>query len=324
MTTKPLKPRIGALLPTRGLLMEGPQPHNADLILNMARAIESAGLDSLWVGDSLTAKPRLEPLSTLAALAGITRRVRLGTAVMLAALRHPVLLAQTAATVDLISGGRLVLAVGAGGAFNAEQQKEWQTAGVKASQRGRRLEEAMEVVGRLGTEARVTFHGKHFHLQDVAMSPRPVQPGGIPLLFACHLRAERPAQFDRAARIGHGYITISENPQGFEEIGRRVKERAAVHGKNFDTMQKVIYMTVNLNPDRRQALDESDRYLKLYYGVNIWRDLWGPWGHPDLTTQRIREFLQAGATTVIVRFAAFDQERHLDSFLQNVWPNFRK
>jgi len=85
-------------------------------------------------------------------------------------------------------------------------------------------------------------------------------------------------------------------------------------------MQKVIYMTVSLNPDRQQALDESDRYLKLYYGVNIWRDLWGPWGHPDLTTQRVHEYAEAGATTVIVRFAAFDQERHLDSFLKNVWP----
>jgi alkanesulfonate monooxygenase SsuD/methylene tetrahydromethanopterin reductase-like flavin-dependent oxidoreductase (luciferase family) len=300
--------------------MEGRQPPNAGLLLSMARDIETAGLDGLWVGDSLTAKPRLEPLSTLAALAGVTRRVRLGTAVMLAALRHPVLLAQTAATVDLISGGRLVLAVGAGGAFNAEQQNEWQVAGVKAVQRGRRLEEVMEIVRRLGVEDRVTFHGKHFDLEGVSMSPRPVQPGGIPLLFACHLRAERPAQFDRAARIGHGFITISETPQGFVEISRRVQERAAVYGKNFDAMQKVIYMTVNLNPDRHQALEESDRYLKLYYGVNIWRDLWGPWGHPDLTTRRIREFLDAGATTVIVRFAAFDQQRHLDSFLQNVWP----
>ena len=92
-------------MPTRGLLLRGEQPQNADLILNLARKVESAGLDSVWVGDSLTAKPRLEPLAMLAAIASVTERVRLGTAVLLAALRQPVLLAQTMNTVDLISGG---------------------------------------------------------------------------------------------------------------------------------------------------------------------------------------------------------------------------
>ena len=84
----------------------------------MAEAVEQAGLDSVWVGDSLTAKPRLEPLTTLAAIAMRTNKVRLGTAVMLAALRNPVQLAQMSATVDTISGGRLILGAGVGGAFN--------------------------------------------------------------------------------------------------------------------------------------------------------------------------------------------------------------
>ena len=96
----------------------------------MAKTVENANLDSVWVGDSLFAKPRLEPMTTLAAIASVTQKVRLGTAVLLMALRHPVLLAQSMATVDLISNGRLLIAAGTGGAFNAEQQQEWRVAGV--------------------------------------------------------------------------------------------------------------------------------------------------------------------------------------------------
>ena len=86
--------KLGILLPTRGLLLGDEVPSNADLVLRLAQRVEEAGLDSVWVGDSLTAKPRLEPLSALAAIAARTNRVRLGTAVLLMALRHPLLLAQ--------------------------------------------------------------------------------------------------------------------------------------------------------------------------------------------------------------------------------------
>ena len=116
--------KLGVLLPTRGLLLADPAPGSARLVLDMAQRAEEAGLDSVWVGDSLTAKPRLEPLAVLSAVAARTSRVRLGTAVLLAALRHPVLLAQTFATVDLISEGRLVIAAGVGGAFNDAQVHE--------------------------------------------------------------------------------------------------------------------------------------------------------------------------------------------------------
>ena len=105
----PARVKLGILLPTRGLLLRPTPACDAELVIGLARKVEAAGLDSVWVGDSLIAKPRLEPLATLAAVAACTERVRLGTAVLLAALRHPVLLAQTMATVDLISKGRLVI-----------------------------------------------------------------------------------------------------------------------------------------------------------------------------------------------------------------------
>ena len=192
--------KLGLLLPTRGLLLGESAPENADRVLDMARRAEDAGLDSVWVGDSLIAKPRLEPLSTLAAVAACTKRVRLGTAVLLAALRHPVLLAQTMATVDLISQGRLLIAAGVGGAFNDEQRAEWRAAGVSPSRRASRLEEVLEIVKGLGSGQPLDFPGRHFDLERVSMEPLPVQSGGVPLLLACHWRAQQDAQFQRAAR----------------------------------------------------------------------------------------------------------------------------
>ncbi len=321
MTTP--SPKIGVLLPTRGLVMGDEAPANANLILDMAHQAEDAGLDSVWVGDSLTAKPRMEPLTTLAAIATATTRVRLGAAVLLGALRHPILLTQMVGTLDLISGGRTVLAVGAGGAFNEAQQQEWRNADVDFRHRGRRLEEVMQVVKALGTGHLESFQGRHFQLEDVRMRPVPVQPNGVPILFACHLRAKREAQLRRAARLGDGFISISEPPSEFAEVGRRVAGHAAELGRDPAEMERVFYMTVNLNQDPSEAETEADRWIRRYYSVNIWRNLWGPWGPPDRLTDSIRAYADAGATTVIVRFASFNPLHQFQTFLDEVLPHFK-
>src|SRR6266700_3662133 len=105
-------PRIGLLLPSREtvLWLGG----DLTFLIGAARLAEQAGYDSLWVGDSLLARPRGEPLALLAAIAAVTTRVRLGTAVLLPLLRHPLNLAHTVASVDRIADGRLVLGVGPG------------------------------------------------------------------------------------------------------------------------------------------------------------------------------------------------------------------
>ena len=147
-------------MPTRHLLMAGDAPSNIEPVLSMAETAERAGLDSVWVGDSLTAKPRLEPLTTLSAVALRTHRVRLGTAVLLAALRQPVGLAHALGTLDLISGGRLVVGAGVGGAFNDAQRQEWRNAGVDPSRRASRFEETVEVARRLTGGESVSHHGE--------------------------------------------------------------------------------------------------------------------------------------------------------------------
>ncbi len=314
------KVKLGILLPTRGLLMAEKKPEDADSILAMAEAVEEAGLDSVWVGDSLIAKPRLEPITILAAVAARTQRVRLGTAVLLGALRHPVLLAHAVGTLDLIARGRTVLAVGVGGAFNEDQRREWLAAGVKPSQRARRLEELVEVLRGLSGGEKVSFDGRHFQLDSVVMEPNAGNRGGVPILLACHLRANQEAQFKRVARLGDGFISISESPDGFYQIAQKVKGYAQEAGRDFEAMESAFYMTVNLNKSEGVANEEADRYLIKYYGMNIWRDIWGPFGRPEQVVHSIMEYAEAGAKTVIVRFASFDQQGQLDTFLSEVVP----
>ena len=256
-----LKVKLGLLLPTRGLLLGETAPNNADLVLDLARAAEEGGLDSVWVGDSLTANPRLEPLSTLAAVGSCTNRVRLGTAVLLAALRHPVLLAQTMATVDLISRGRLIIAAGVGSAFNDVQRQEWQAAGVDPARRAYRLEEIVQIIKALGSGHPVDFEGRHFVFEGVTTEPRPAQPAGVHLLLACHWRAQREGQFQRAARLGDGLISISDTPEEYTKVVQRVRAIAADLGRDPERLKNVFYLTVNMDRDVARAEAEATRFF---------------------------------------------------------------
>ena len=314
--------KLGVLLPTRGLVMSSEGPPDVEPLMAMAEQAEQAGLDSVWVGDSLTAKPRLEPLATLAAVAMRTRRVRLGTAVMLAGLRHPVGLAQAAATVDAISGGRLVLGAGVGGAFNEAQRQEWRNAGVDPARRASRFEEVVEIAGRLTRGERVDFAGRHFALDGVSVRPRAVGAGGVPFLVACHWRAGRDRQFRRAARLGAGFMSISDYPDEYERVADKVRGYVAERGGDPEKAEASFYMTVNINADERKAADEADAFLRMYYGANIWGDRWGPFGGAAAVAERIADYQRAGAQTIIVRFASFEQRRQLDAFLREVAPAF--
>ena len=169
---------FGILLPTREAVMSG-RPETAPM-LAMAERAEAAGFDAVWIGDSLTARPRHEPLTLLAAVAARTRRVRLGTAVLLPALRNPVVLAQIVGTLDRIAEGRVILGVGIA-ADTPAIRKEFAAAGVPWDRRVGRFLEMLEICRALWSRDGVSFHGKHFTLDDVTMEPKPHRPGGPPI-----------------------------------------------------------------------------------------------------------------------------------------------
>lgn len=318
-----MRPSVGILLPSRGLLLRDEAPRDAEWILSLAEAAEEGGVESLWVGDSLTAKPRMEPLTLLAALAARTRKARIGTAVLLPALRHPVLSSHALSTLDVISGGRLTIAAGVGGAFVEPQKREWWAAGVDPKDRACRLEEWVQVVKRLTRGETVTFEGRHFKLDSVKVPPRSPQPGGVPVLLACHWATGKDRQYRRAIQLADGYIGISDSPQDWVKLKDRLQELATEEGRDFNTMDSVFYMTVNLNEDEAKAEQEANDFVLKYYGINFWKDKWGPFGSPQRVVERMEQFAQAGVRSLILRFASFEQQKQLDLFLEQVLPAFR-
>ena len=188
-----MSPHIGYLLPTREQIMEG-RPEAAPL-LALAEQAEGLGYDSVWVGDSLLARPRHEPLTLLAGVAGRVGRLSLGTAVLLPALRNPVLLAHQVATLDQVSEGRLILGVGI--ATDVPNiRAEFRSAGVPFEKRVGRMLEGLRLCRALWSGEAVDWDGRFDRVGrrfGSAARCRPVSngPAGISMVGSRPGRTQR-------------------------------------------------------------------------------------------------------------------------------------
>lgn len=311
---------IGLLLPSRGLVIGGTDPVPIDILNKLAKRADTIGFNSVWVGDSLIAKPRLEPLSLLGYIAAITDNVRIGTAVLLGALREPILFAQAAATVDLVSKGRLNLGIGVGGGFNKDQQAEWVAAGIEQKTRAKRFEEIVEIIKLLWSGEAITYQGDHFNLDEVSLGFRPFQRPTIPIRLATHSGPGREKQYLRAAKIADGIISISDSPDEFRHVISQVEEEAKNLNRDIDHFHNVYYLTININDHEDTAIQESDNWIKKYYGLNFWTDKWGPFGSTSAIKDKIIQYFESGADEVVIRFASYDQPSQLDQFEQRILP----
>src|SRR5947207_3117044 len=169
--------RIGYLLPTREQVMQG-RPEAA-LLLALAERAEGLGYDSIWVGDSILARPRHEPLTLLSAVAARTRKAELGTAVLLPALRNPVVLAHGIATLDQISEGRFILGVGIASDV-PNIRAEFIACGVPFEKRVGRMLEGLRLARELWTGKPVSWNGR-WVVDNATLGPVPHRPGGPPI-----------------------------------------------------------------------------------------------------------------------------------------------
>jgi probable F420-dependent oxidoreductase len=187
---------------------------------------EAGGVDSLWFSDRLISKaPTLEPLVAMSVVAGRTERMKFGMNVIVLPHRDPVVLAKECATLDYLSGGRLLPAFGVGG----EIQPEWQALGTKPEGRGALSDEMLEVMTRLWSEEAVTYAGKHFHLDGAAIAPRPIQHP-LPLWIG----GNSPAAVRRTARYGHGWLAGLSTPAVVAPIVASIKKAAGETGRTIE------------------------------------------------------------------------------------------
>lgn len=323
--------RFGVSLPNRAVLFGMP----VALLLETAEQAEASGLfDSVWVGDNFLSKPRLEAMVTLSALAARTRRLKLGT-ICLATfpMRHPMELAIQWASLDTLSGGRTILTVCNGGAASMGPlfAKELAATGVKSTERVARLEEGIELLRLFFGPDPVTYHGRFYSFDAVEVYPKPVQQR-VPICIAVnpHKQVDPAVEerlLRRVARLADGWQTDAIEPAVFRERWARIQEYAAEYGRAGQVSDAQLHLMVNINDDATRARAQAVEFLQRYYGEGVIDDeLLGKWlafGPPAAVIEKIGAFVEAGYTTIVLRFTSLDQRGQLERCVTEVLPAFR-
>ena len=326
--------RLGLLLPNQGVVFGAT---TVTELLELAGQAEASGVfDSLWVGDNLLAKPRLESITLLSALAVQTKTCRLGTACMASfPLRHPVVLAAQWGALDCLSEGRTVLTACIGGGpkrgnIAGDFVSEYEAMQIKPSERVARLEEGIEVLRVLWREDPASFKGRFFNFSDIAVRPPPVQRpcppiwiANNPWVFGTRKSGTINKQVDRVARLADGWMTVGATPEQFESAWNEICDSADGHGRDSSQLQNAIYFNINLNDDETAAYKESKRFLDEYYSSDWpeWKvNVWTACGGPAECAERIKAFASSGAQTMIIRFTSYNQKLQIGRFIRDVAP----
>ncbi|HEY6198504.1 MAG TPA: LLM class flavin-dependent oxidoreductase [Candidatus Binatia bacterium] len=298
-------------MPNVGFCMVNPQPEiTPGHVVQVARKCEEIGLHSMWALDRVV-YDNLEPLTLLSAAAAATSKIRLGTSVLLAALRPPALLAKSVATLDFISDGRFTLGIGFG-----SRQNDFTSTGAPWEHRGSRAEELVQIMKRLWTGESVTHKGKYFQLENVAVGPRPVQKPHPPIWTG----GSAEAVLKRAGRIADGYICGSSAIPQFPAIWEKVAGYAKAAGRDPNKITKAGLTFMAIDNDKQKAIAACEAYVARYYGrVRVDVEQTFVVGPPEACAEKIRAAFNNGLETLIVGGAVPDL-RQLDLLGEKVLP----
>ncbi|MBI3626219.1 MAG: LLM class flavin-dependent oxidoreductase [Candidatus Rokubacteria bacterium] len=273
---------------------------------------ESLGFESAWVLEQVLGTiPSLEPVELLTYAAAITERMRLGAAVLLAALRSPVHLAKSLATLDHLSRGRLIVGVGLGG-----NTRVYPAYGISADRRAARFAEAIRLMQRLWTEPRVTFAGQFWRLENAAMEPKPLQKPHPPIWFGGH----HPAALKRAIELGSGFIGAGSvsTAQFLDEVRTlgALLEEARRDPSTFKVGKRVY---VAVGKDRSQTAKRLAEWFGAFYGKPELAEQVAVWGTPQECLDRLAAIVTGGAEFLILN-PVFDEMEQLEQLASEIAP----
>jgi alkanesulfonate monooxygenase SsuD/methylene tetrahydromethanopterin reductase-like flavin-dependent oxidoreductase (luciferase family) len=322
--------KFGLSLPNRAVLFG---VEAASLLETAELAEQSAKFDSVWVGDNLLSKPRLEAIVTLSALAARTQHLKLGSICMASfPMRHPIPFAIQWASLDLLSGGRTILSVCLGGSARSGLAfaNELVAMGIESRERVSRLKEGVALLRRFWGPGPVTHHGEHFQFEAVEVLPKPAQ-ARPPIWIAVNPpESAHPATEERAlrrvAQLADGWQTDGTPPELFQRRWRKIQEYAQEYGRAAEVTDSCLHLMVNIQEDVAQARHESVEFLNRYYGVGTVSEeklaTWLAAGPPQAVIDKIAAFIEAGCNTPVLRFTAWDQLGQLERCVQEVLPAF--
>lgn len=321
---------FGYLLPTRGTVFSSSSRTEltaragADIV-GLAQRAESLGYEAAWVGDSVLAKPRFEPLVTLSAVAAATDSIELGTAVYLPVLRHPVHVAHASATLDQLSGGRLSLGVGVG--VRPPEREEMRQLGVDDESRGARLNEALSVISGLWEGEPIDHEGDHYELADASIGFQPAREPPIYVASAAFDPAEGFPKTIRQRLLEHGdgWLPIAMDPETYAAGLRHIRELLAEVDRPRSAITPGYYLDVVVADSEAEAIEEARTFYRNYYGEQVSYgseselsedDIRGRCvcGTAETVEEALEEYVEAGVERFVVRFPSSEQREHLRTF----------
>lgn len=245
------------MTPTFGLVLQsaGTEP---EAIWKLAAAVDESVLSHIWVSDHIVWwHPMFESLTLLSAIAARTSRIRIGTAVLQLAMRNPVVVAKSLATIDRLSGGRLTVGVGIGGEFPLE----WEAVGVDPKTRPSRTDEMIEALRGLWAEGRFGYRGKRISFPEIDLEPKPAAPPPI------WIGGRRDPALRRAGRLGDGYMGLFTTPEKFGEQMAAVRAEAERSGRDPSKLAASLYVWTCVAETTAEARSTAAALLPAFYNV---------------------------------------------------------
>lgn len=269
-------------------------------------------IHSVWATDrTLVGVPWLETFSMLGALAARTRRVQLGTSVLVPARRNPVLVAHSLASIDFLSQGRLTAGIGAGGL----EAQEFDIADVPLDKRGGLTDEYIELMRRLWTESNVTHRGEGIECENVTLLPQPERP--LPIWTG----GSSPPALRRAGRLADGWLGIFLTPEQYEPAWQTIQRTAVEAGRDPDQIVPGMYLFASIAPTEDEAKATLSAVVEGLFGVP-------PdqlphaclWGTPDDWVDRLTEYGRAGVAHTNAFLVSQDLPRDIELIGRDVAP----
>jgi len=285
-------------LAIRNFVGPGEVPDTQGIYAYAERA-EALGFESLWAWDHVLlgvepSFPILDAITILGAIAARTRRIGLGTGVLVLPLRNPVIAAKALGSLDVISGGRLILGVAAGW-----YAREFDAVGAPFKQRGRHFERNLDILLRLWTEGRVTLKVDEFNLREAVLVPRPAQRPRPPVLIGGYV----DAVLRRAATVGDGWLTYFYTPESFTRSWVKVQAFAREAGRDPAGLTATNQLAIYVGTSRAQTAADMRHWLQTEWDVAAWSESTvehAVHGSPAECVEQLRAHLATGVHRLIL------------------------
>ena len=293
-------------------------PVDVKEIQSYVQRADALGFHSIWVQEQAglrASASALEGVSMLSYAAALTRQIRLGNAVFLINLRHPIQLAKSLATLDQLSQGRLIVGVGLGGFTRL-----YQAYGLSQEGRVARFNETLTLIKKLWTEENLTFEGRFWQIKNASLMPKPVQKPHPPIWFGGHAASA----LKRAVRDGSGFIGAGSSSTTDFKAEVQIILQALADAKKDPadfTIGKRVYLAIDR--DAKRAATRLREWFGLYYGQAEMANRVAVWGNEEQCAQRLSEIVGAGAQLLILN-PVFDMTDQLEILAREIIPGIHR